>query len=74
MVIFKNCVAAHNSKGDQIGLLPALLHAWEVVHMDLMLCQLLTNPAFECRQLLPGAGVTFANHRNYVNLETAMRC
>ena len=74
MVIFKNCVAADDSKGNQIGLLRSLLHAGEVVHMDLVLCQLLPNPDFECRQLLPCAGVTFANHRNNVNLKTATRC
>lgn len=69
MVIFENCIAAHNSKGDQTGLLRSLLHAWEVVHVDLVLCQLLPNPNFECCQLLTGAGVTFANHRNNVNLK-----
>ena len=72
MVIFENCVAPHNSKGDHVGLLASLLRAGEVVHTDLVLSQLRPDPDLECCQLLPGAGVTLANHRNDVNLDNIM--
>ena len=72
MIIFENCVAPHNSKGDHVGLLGSLLRAGKVVHTDLVLGQLSPDPDLECRQLLPGAGVTLANHRNDVNLDNKM--
>ena len=68
MLVLEDCIAPHHGKRHHTGVLGLLLRAWEVVHVDLVMRQLFTDPSLEHTELLSGAGVTLADHGDNVYL------